>query len=532
VTYTDSGGDEGVIKMSNENGDTNLPSGTVTAIFFPGLITTAGPAAIRGVTREMSALYTLIGSLDVELGEACTPGSVAGTFADGQFTVQFKPIYFFDNLLYDPTATSGISSYKYCHEIASGLCKHPGHTYIKNAPLTIELVNTVSDPILINSWNISLVCTNEGIPTSVTTRRFDDGEVMIIPSVYHPAGSTYTEEVFGLIDYKLADNSFLPLWMVTESLSLNTLGAFNSKRSVYGSEAADFVTTYGGDDVIEGKGGDDVLGSGSGKDNVNGGDGNDVINSGEGSDTVFGGAGNDDITAGEGNDKITTGEGNDVVLGGTGNDTVIAGAGNDNILAGDGNDMVDAGTGDDLIVGGDGLGNDTYNGGVGIDTVKYSSALASITVDLAKGTAKSTVNDSAGIGIDKLSNIENVIAGNHDDVITGSKVSNTVTGGAGNDTFVFNTKLGATNIDTITDFTVGDKIALAGSIFSKLKGDKDLSDNFKSSATDNNDYLIYESSTGKLYYDADGSGGVSAVQVALIGTSTHPSLAYTDIAII
>jgi hypothetical protein len=38
--------------------------------------------------------------------------------------------------------------------------------------------------------------------------------------------------------------------------------------------------------------------------------------------------------------------------------------------------------------------------------------------------------------------------------------------------------------------------------------------------------------TGALYYDADGSGtGSSAVQVALIGSSTHSSLAVTDIQI-
>jgi len=35
-----------------------------------------------------------------------------------------------------------------------------------------------------------------------------------------------------------------------------------------------------------------------------------------------------------------------------------------------------------------------------------------------------------------------------------------------------------------------------------------------------------------LYYDADGIGGAAAVQIAVIGTTTHPALAYTDIQII
>ena len=93
---------------------------------------------------------------------------------------------------------------------------------------------------------------------------------------------------------------------------------------------------------------------------------------------------------------------------------------------------------------------------------------------------------------------------------------------------MFNTKLGPTNIDTITDFTSGDRIALAGSIFSKLKGVTDLSDNLYvqsivgiPSRDDNvtNDYLFYDLESGRLYYDADGYGsGKDAVQIAIIGT--------------
>jgi Ca2+-binding RTX toxin-like protein len=235
------------------------------------------------------------------------------------------------------------------------------------------------------------------------------------------------------------------------------------------------------------------------------------------------------------NETILGNTGFDYLDGAAGNDKLYGGDGNDELIGGDGNDRVDAGVGDDLIVGGDGAGNDTYNGGVGADTVKYTSALASITVDLNKGTAKSTVGtDTAAIGTDKLSNIENVIAGDYADTIVGSKVSNILTGGLGNDTFVFNIKPSATNIDTITDFTSGDKIALAGSVLSKLKGDKDLSDNFALDlATTVKEYLIYNTDTGKLYYDADGSGTKSKpIEVAIIGIDSHPTLAASDFTII
>jgi Ca2+-binding RTX toxin-like protein len=117
-------------------------------------------------------------------------------------------------------------------------------------------------------------------------------------------------------------------------------------------------------------------------------------------------------------------------------------------------------------------------------------------------------------------------AGAGNDTINGGLGSDTLTGGLGNDTFVFNTKLGATNIDRITDFTNGDKIALSGSVFSKLKGDKDLSDNFAlNSATTDKEFLIYNTATEKLYYDADGSSTkAKPIEVAIIGLDLDADL--------
>ncbi len=257
-------------------------------------------------------------------------------------------------------------------------------------------------------------------------------------------------------------------------------------------------------------------------------------------------SGNDNIKATDtdtlingyaGNDTITGGSGKDTLLGSDGNDTLSGGNGNDILTGGNGNDNVNAGEGNDMIVGGDGAGNDSYDGGKGIDTVKYTSAMAGITVDMAKGTASSSAGgDTAGIGTDKLKGIENLIAGNYADTLIGSKDANVIEGRSGNDTidgglgsdtliggagadrFFFSTKPAANNIDTISDFEVGiDKLVLSAKIFAKLKGITDFTPYFAiSTAADANDFLIYDPATGRLSYDADGSGKGKATEIAIL----------------
>lgn len=262
-----------------------------------------------------------------------------------------------------------------------------------------------------------------------------------------------------------------------------------------------------------------------------------------GDDTMNAGNGNDTLDGGIGNDSMLGGAGDDSIRGGAGNDITDAGDGNDIIATGNGNDTVNAGAGDDIVTGGDGAGNDSYNGGAGVDTIVYTSAYASITVDLNKGKAKSiTGTDTAGIGTDKLSNIENVVAGNYADTLTGSKVANTLTGGDGNDIFIFNTTLNSkTNVDTITDFTVGnDKIQLSKAIFKAFRTTSALMDTAfysapdATNAQDLDDRIIYDITTGALYYDADGNKekGAAGIKIAIIGIDSHPSLAYSDLQVI
>jgi Ca2+-binding RTX toxin-like protein len=161
---------------------------------------------------------------------------------------------------------------------------------------------------------------------------------------------------------------------------------------------------------------------------INGSEQDDILVSFEGNDEIFGHGGSDQLKGGAGIDYLSGGSGADNLDGGNGNDT---------LLGGSGDDYIDAGDGDDFIVGGDGAGNDIYIGGSGIDTIKYTSALAGITVNLSASSnhAKSTLSgDRAGIGVDQLSGIENIIAGNYNDVLTGNASRNRIDAGKGNDT--------------------------------------------------------------------------------------------------
>jgi Ca2+-binding RTX toxin-like protein len=110
----------------------------------------------------------------------------------------------------------------------------------------------------------------------------------------------------------------------------------------------------------------------------------------------------------------------------------------------------------------------------------------------------------------------------------------TLTGGAGLDTFRFETAPNAlTNLDTITDFSLADDtIELENGIFKALIATGALNaESFKSgagviTAADANDYLIYNTTTGALYYDANGSKTGAAIQIATL--TTKPLLTASD----
>ncbi|MEX8519820.1 MAG: putative Ig domain-containing protein [Leptothrix sp. (in: b-proteobacteria)] len=355
-----------------------------------------------------------------------------------------------------------------------------------------------------------------------------------------------------------------------ENLTLDAAsGAINGYGNVLGN-------------LMVGNASDNSLLGDAGSDTLIGGAGNDFLVGGTGADSMLGGAGNDtygvdsigDIVvenAGEGIDTVISAvtfvlganvenltlHASGGAINGYGNavDNVITGNASDNSIFGDlGNDTLSGGAGNDFIIGGagadsmlGGLGNDTFgvdnvgdvvveNANEGTDTV-----ISAISYTLGANLENLTLHASGGAINGTGNALGNVILGNaFNNVLAGGAGNDTLTGGLGSDHFVFNTALNATtNVDTISDYAVGvDHIDLAVAMFGGAGAiGALLAASFYSGAGLSGSTsaaqgagIYYDTSTGSLYYDADGNGGVAAVKFASV--TGHPALSAADFNVI
>jgi len=160
------------------------------------------------------------------------------------------------------------------------------------------------------------------------------------------------------------------------------------------------------------------------------------------------------ITGTTGNDNLVGTAGNDTINGLAGNDLLDGGAGNDSLTGGDGNDTLIGGLGADTLFGG--FGNDTYYiDNIGDVITEYTTGGGIDTVYSALSLNTSTILENI-----YLQGSLNVYAtGNTLDNILGSNLgNNSLTGGAGNDTYVFAPTWGN---DTIIDSSGTDTINLS-----------------------------------------------------------------------
>lgn len=184
--------------------------------------------------------------------------------------------------------------------------------------------------------------------------------------------------------------------------------------------------------------------------------------------------------------------------------------------------------------------------GVSATATDTGKSLNNLTVD-ASGVTKN------GLLFEGNGNDNNFIGTAKGDTFIGNGGHDTLTGGGGKDVFQFGsvhtmtvgsdstsagnsatttgqsfyydkiTAFTAAMYDTITDFTAGsDKIALNRDFFTKFGTSTKVAPTAANivqgagttAAADADDYLIFNSTDGKLYYDADGSGAGASVLVA------------------
>lgn len=240
-------------------------------------------------------------------------------------------------------------------------------------------------------------------------------------------------------------------------------------------------------------------------------------------------------------------EGN-VLDGAAGADRLLGGGGDDTYIV----DLTGTGRLEDRIT-------EATDGGIDTLILRGTSTGGAVTtLTLAKNLENIDVSDTRLSGLDLTGNgASNALVGNDwnnilkglegndtlfggagNDLLIGGALSDSLTGGAGADIFRFEaTTDGTANVDIIVDFrATEDTIQLENTIFKKLTVTGVLTaDNFCAgngvSAQDENDYILYDTLTGALFYDPDGSGTAqSALQFAtLIGI---PSISSADFSVI
>ena len=373
----------------------------------------------------------------------------------------------------------------------------------------------------------------------------------------------------------------------------------NDDQDLFGGDGNDTLDGQGDADSLFGGTGNDALRGGTGNDHLDGFDGDDILIAADTNltseiNTLFGGAGNDTLTGGGGADTLTGGAGDDALNGDTGSDMLHGGSGNDIYFVNAQDDLVVEGMNDggvDIVLSSasyvlgagvhveqlqttsfagtgaidltgnalaqqifgnaganrleDGLGAaDTLTGGAGDDTFVVRNAGTLIVEDAGGGS-----NDRVVVTVsfvlaadDNVERLQTISHGVRALDLTGNELgqqifgnaganrldgkggNDTLSAGAGSDVFVFSTALGAGNVDLIKGYSVvDDTLTVDNAIFAGLASGVLAATAFVRNTTgaagDATDRIIYETDTGALLFDRDGTGAIAAVRFATLGTN-------------
>jgi Ca2+-binding RTX toxin-like protein len=392
-----------------------------------------------------------------------------------------------------------------------------------------------------------------GPKESVTVAlEYEDTTFTPAATVVGATESTYSFADFQLDDFSVADlfHNVDAIYDATEGLagSYTRIDGANNAETVFGSEGVDNATMRLGNDVYHGGGGNDLLIGHGGADKLYGDAGNDIF--------VIGGFGSGvqgtTSKADDGNAEWVAG---DLIVGGTGVDTlrittgIGAIAGNNTITLNNSNfqsmEVVQVGSTVGRLNVEDAalqLLNDHF-----YHRANSSVADLSNTLGNNGGSINNVVVNASGVTTNGLrfegnANTQTFIGTTRADVFVGNGGNDTLTGGGGADKFVFgkvfeqvvtgsatsvqtytNTAFNLTGVDTITDFTRSgvnrDIIELNDDQYSALTGgitNANVVANATGTATDANDFLVFNTATKMLSYDADGNGAGAAVNIAVL----------------
>lgn len=259
----------------------------------------------------------------------------------------------------------------------------------------------------------------------------------------------------------------------------------------------------------------------------------------------------ENATGGKGNDKLIGNWTKNVLNGGQGNDTMAGGKGNDIYIVNSSGDVVieDVQSGIDLIKSsvtrslGNNQENLTLTGSAKINGIGNGQN----NMLTGNGTANKLIgNDGKDTFIGNNGN-DTLIGGrgndilkggNDNDLLIGGKGNDSLTGGPGQDIFLFNTFPTSGNIDRINDFSIyNDTIRIENDIFTglglttgPLASSLFIAGAGMTDAQEASVRLIYNTTTGGLFYDPDGLGGAVALKFAAlwVAGNNHPTVTAAD----
>ena len=333
-------------------------------------------------------------------------------------------------------------------------------------------------------------------------------------------------------DHVFASTSYV-LSADVEALTLTGSASING----YGNALANTITGNAGANFIDGGAGDDTMIGGAGNDvYVVDSVGDFIIeNALSGTDGVYSsisytlaanleglaltGSASINGTGNNLNNTIYGNDGRNVLDGGAGADALIGGAGDDTYVVDNAGDYVleDIGAGTDSV-----MASISYMLTANVENLTLTGATA--INGFGNSLNNSMIGNTGNNYLDGAAGNDSLVGGAGNDTLSGGAGNDTLDGGAGADFFRFSVAPGAGNIDRIVNYSVADDTIYLDltvfTAFGKLGGIAAGAFNTGSVATEADDRIIFNKTTGDLFYDADGNGRGAAVQFATIAGIT------------